>query len=81
MDSFNFYILLIHLTDAIKLWKNQMLKFIRLIRDKIFEIILLSEIYIVCKSKNIVAWLILKPKLRQTLLFLKSKSDLDSTDV
>ncbi len=47
-----YYVLLKYLTDSVKLWKKQVLKFIRIISEKIFERIVLSELYAICKSKR-----------------------------
>lgn len=47
-----YFVLLRYLTDSIKLWKKQLLKFVRIIWEKILEWIMISELYIICKSKK-----------------------------
>lgn len=47
-----YFILLRYLTDSVKLWKKQILKFVRLISDKIFDRMVLSELYAICRSQK-----------------------------
>jgi len=47
-----YFVILKYLTDTVNLWKKQILKFIRVLSDKIFERIVLTEIYAICKSKK-----------------------------
>lgn len=50
--SLIYYLLLKYLTESLNLWKKQILKFTRLLSEKIMEYIAISELYVICKSKT-----------------------------
>lgn len=47
-----YYLILRYLTESVKLGRNQLLKFMRLIAEKILEAFPISEIYVICKSRT-----------------------------
>jgi Transposase DDE domain/Domain of unknown function (DUF4372) len=47
-----YFLILKYLTESVHLWKQQILKFMRLISEKIMDWIGISELYVICKSKT-----------------------------